>query len=101
MKVHPVYENYLVSMDGGVMHRKNLQVLKPQYKENGYIRYEVHLNGTRSRHNANRLVLETYRPIENSELYHAHHKNHIRDDNRLENLEWILISEHIKMHRHS
>lgn len=36
----------------------------------------------------------TFNPIENSNLYEAHHKDHIRTNNYLWNLEWLTIKEH-------
>lgn len=43
-----------------------------------------------------RLVLITFRPIENMESYTVDHINGIRDDNRLENLRWASSSENIQ-----
>lgn len=37
----------------------------------------------------NRMILETFSPIENSENYVSDHINGIKDDNRLQNLRWV------------
>lgn len=42
-----------------------------------------------------RLVLQTFKPIENYELYTVDHINGIRSDNRLENLRWTTMEENI------
>lgn len=46
---------------------------------------------------ANRMVLETFNPIENSENYVADHINGIRTDNRLENLRWLTQRQNVKL----
>jgi len=94
MKPHPTLDNYLIGTSGGVINRKTGRLLKRNYDKSGYVYYKI---GGRHR-NENRLIMETYRPIENDHLYHAHHENRVRDDNRLENLKWELKAEHISKH---
>jgi hypothetical protein len=94
MKPHPTLDNYLIGTSGGVINRKTGRLLKRNYDNNGYVYYKI---GGRHK-NENRLIMETYRPIENAHLYHAHHENRVRDDNRLENLEWKLIKNHLSEH---
>ena len=42
-----------------------------------------------------RLVLEAFNPIEKMEELQVNHLNEIRNDNRLENLEWVTCSENL------
>ena len=42
-----------------------------------------------------RLVLETFQPMENSDVYIADHINGLRNDNRLENLRWATMSSNL------
>ena len=95
MKPHPTLDNYLIGASGGIINRKTGRLLKRNYDKSGYVYYKI---GGRHR-SENRLILETYRPIENAHLYHAHHENRVRDDNRLENLEWKLIKDHLSEHK--
>lgn len=64
---------------------------------NGYLKFTLSKNGVEEHKRANRLVWETF-VGEIPKGYDVHHKNHIRTDNRVENLELILLSEHIKEH---
>lgn len=64
---------------------------------NGYLKFTLSKNGIEEHKRANRLVWEVFvGPIPDG--YDIHHKNHNRQDNRLENLELILLSEHTKEH---
>lgn len=63
----------------------------------GYLGVVLYLNGKRHTKRMNRLVWETF-VGEIPKGYDVHHKNHIRTDNRLENLELIEDGEHSKMH---
>jgi len=99
MKPHPTFTNYLITENGDVINKKTGRTLKPQPNERGYL--VVGLMKDKKQHNrrVNRLVLETYEPIENDNLYDAHHQNEIRSDNHLENLKWELKGEHIREHK--
>ena len=98
-KVHPTFTGYAVSKDGAVINKKTNKKLKPQTNEDGYLQIGLYKNKKRYFKLINRLVLETYNPIEDSHLYHAHHVDEVRDDNRLENLEWELKGEHLRKHK--
>ena len=98
-KVHPTFTGYAVSKDGAVINRRTNRKLKPQPDGKGYLYVSLRKDNKGHCNYCHRLVLETYNPIENQHLYHAHHKNHIRNDNRLENLEWVLIADHIREHQ--
>jgi hypothetical protein len=97
-KVHPTFTKYAVSRDGEVYSLITNKKLKPKPDGNGYLKVVLRKDKKAHTRMVNRLVLQTYNPIENDHLYHAHHENRIRNDNRLENLEWELKADHLSEH---
>ena len=99
MKPHPIFDDYVITENGDVINRRTNRKLKTQTNKKGYMNVGLMKDKKQYYKRINRLVLETYRPIENAHLYHAHHNNEIKTDNRLENLEWELIADHIREHK--
>ena len=98
MKIHPEFTNYLITTDGKVINKKTNRTLKPSPNTDGYMIVCLQKNKKQHIKSIHRLVLETYNPIENQHLYHAHHENEVRDDNNLTNLKWELKWEHNSKH---
>lgn len=73
------------------------KVLKPRMDKGGYTRVDLYKNGIGKTHKVHRLVAETFLPNPNS-LPEVHHLNHIRNDNRVENLQWVAKAEQIDEH---
>lgn len=96
----PNLNNYYVSTEGKIKN-KNDKILKTHINQNGYeiitITTGSKKEGTRKTVNkrVHRVVLETFKPIENSENYDVNHINRNKTDNRLENLEWCTRSENL------
>lgn len=83
--------NYYVSNAGEVARfiRGRLRKLKPHISVHGYIRYDISIEGhRRPKHiSAHRLVAEAFIPNPDN-LPYVNHKNEVKTDNRVENLEW-------------
>lgn len=79
------YQNYSVSDLGHVRNDKTGKLLKTVKHPNGYL--VVNLYPTRKTFKVHRLVAEAF--IANPNNYPIiNHKNEVKDDNRVENLEW-------------
>jgi len=81
------------------IHRKNRgkcmvigKIIKPRHNHNGYLTLALHKNGKIKRFFVHRLVLYAF-SNQPALKYECNHKNSIRDDNKLCNLEWVTKSE--------
>ena len=91
------FDKYMVSCDGKVLsyqHKKTI-ILKPQHDSMGYVHYRLYNEQGIKLFKGHRLVLETFTDkIEGKTV--INHINGVKDDNRLENLEWCSQSENMK-----
>ena len=99
------YKGYFISDDGKVycnLGRGNrdknktvdLYEIKPRLTKNGYERVYARQTSTNKRKDlyVHRLVAEYFIPNPNNKKY-VNHINCIRNDNRVENLEWVTAKE--------
>lgn len=81
-----------VSSSGQVRNKKTMRILKPAGRT-GYV--FVQLKNRGKSWNIHRLVAEAFLPNQ-SNLPFVNHKNGIKSDNRIENLEWVTASQNKK-----
>lgn len=97
------FPDYFVDEEGNVYSKKyhhtlnkycNLRKIKPR-EENGYLRVGLHKNNRQFRKNVHRLVAEVFIPNPENKPF-INHKNGIKDDNQVANLEWCTQAENIQ-----
>ena len=86
---------YQINNIGTVISVRNDREIKPFKTIQGYIRIELNNNGIAKKHNVHRLLATAF--IENPlKKPYINHKNSIRDDNRIDNLEWCTHKENMQ-----
>lgn len=80
---------------GKSFYLKKGRILKQSKNQNGYMKIEFMVESVLTRHKVHRLVLSAFIPNPENK-YAVNHKNGIKHDNRLENLEWCNKSENMK-----
>ncbi len=96
-KIVEDYPDYQISNLGRVKSLKNRKERMLKLLHNrGYNQISLCNNKKNKIYSIHRLVLMTFKPISNSELYQCNHINGIKNDNRVENLEWCTAKENYK-----
>lgn len=86
---------YTVSSLGKI---RGTKILAPGDNGRGYFYVFLSKNGKEKRFYVHRLVAKTFLPNPENKPY-VNHKNGIRNDNRVENLEWVTQSEN-ELHKY-
>ncbi len=90
-KIERIFDsNYFIDSEGNIFNKKG--IMKPQISKTGYRMIGLWIEGKKNCYKLSRLVAKAFIPnIENKPC--VNHKNGIKTDDRLENLEWVTISE--------
>lgn len=85
---------YLFFSDGRVFSEKVKRFLIPSLARNGYFRTTLMVNGKPKKLTTHRLITECFLGKIPDKLV-VNHKNGIKTDNRLENLEYVTVSYNV------
>lgn len=88
------YENYVVSNLGNVKNIKRNKLLSPGLNKDGYKLVVLYKNNKPLTRTVHRLVAQTFIP-NYANKPQVNHKNEVRTDNRVENLEWMTSKENM------
>lgn len=92
-------DNYEVSNYGKVRNIKSGRILKATLSKEGYEYVELYKNNLCKKYKVHRLVCITF--LGDQPKLTVNHKNFIRNDNRLSNLEWMTLSDNVKYSTHN
>ena len=92
------YNNYYVFNDGSIYNKARKAFLKPIKNMSGYCYITLSKNKNKQNCYIHRIVADHFLN-KNTEQLQVNHKNRIKTDNRLSNLEWITPSNNTK-HAH-
>ena len=87
-KTYPLNPKYEVTKTG-LARNASTKKLVGHKDDKGYIGIWDNTQTPTKRYAIHRMIMETFNPIENSDMYVVDHINGKRDDNRLENLRWL------------
>lgn len=85
--------NYEISDTGIIRRIDTKQIIKPQEDKDGYLSISLWQSGECKRHRVHRLVLETFIGSPTGDKNEVHHKDNNRQNNSIENLEWVTRQE--------
>lgn len=96
-KSKPIYghKKYNIFPDGTVYNNVRKSIVKPVAKASGYCYVTISSNKTKKNHDIHRIVADHFIKNFDSKRTQVNHINKIRDDNRIENLEWVTPSENM------
>ena len=98
-------DRYFACSDGTIWSNRNgvMKQLKPYDAGCGYYKVDLYIGGKVHKCRVNRLIAFAFTDnedaLEHPHLYVSHHINHVRKDNRVENLELLKFWEHFDRHR--
>lgn len=87
---------YWISTYGRVYNEKTGYIMNGHIVENGYVVVSFkNIYGKRIFYHVHRLVMLIFCPIQNAELFVVNHKDGVKTNNHISNLEWVTQQENI------
>ena len=90
------FTNYQVTSEGDVLNKKSGRCLKPRSDRYGYMNVVLCKNGVQHNRRVHRFVAEAFLEQPDGETWQVNHKNGDKNDNRLDNLEFVSPSDNMR-----
>ncbi len=92
------FPGYFISNNG--LFKKGNVIVQPKLgKTYPYLYVFMNRKGRSERQHIHRLVWDAFSGIEKQNGYHIHHKDFNRQNNKIENLEYVTTMHHKELHR--
>ena len=96
---YPLLYDYYVTDDGRVWSEQSKKFMKQYPDKNGYQKVELRSSDLPPkkchRYSVHRLIMENFYPFEGMENFQVNHIDGDKNNNCLDNLEWVTCSENI------
>jgi hypothetical protein len=89
------HEKYCIFSDGTVYNIVRKAKVKPIHNASGYCYVTISSDKVKKNHYVHRIVADHFIENKDKTKTQVNHKNKKRDDNRIENLEWVTPSENL------
>lgn len=99
--IHNTNDIYFVSNKGRVKSKAGYEaiILKPNITSSGYYRVDIVQEGKRISRFIHRLVAASFLEMPKHIDMQLHHKDYNKSNNCVDNIEWLTIEEHLKIHK--
>jgi len=95
VKKIPGFDRYIISKNGIIINKKSNKIVKQFINSNGYKCVNLHTDNGQKKYLVHRLIGITYLNNTYFENAQINHKNGIKIDNNVENLEWVTPLENM------
>lgn len=89
----PYAPGYFINVQGDVYSNLRKKGFLKSFKVKGYPKVAIKYDGKYKPKYLHRLIMQTFCPVHNCDDLEINHKNGVRDDNRIDNLEWVTSKE--------
>ena len=95
LKIKGINKEYLINEYGEVFDIKENKLRKAYPNSKGYLKVSFYIYGKYKRLFVHRMVMQTFKPVENMENLQVNHIDCNKLNNHIDNLEWCTLQENM------